>query len=49
MKQVKLYDDVHKMLDVIVQHEKDNGNFGATKQSVVNGLVMAKHKKVKKS
>ena len=48
MKQVKVYDDVHKMLEVIVEHEKANGNFGATKQSVVNGLIMAKHKKVAK-
>jgi hypothetical protein len=48
MKQVKLLDNVHKMLDAIVKHEKDNGNLSANKQSVVNEMIMAKYKKVNK-
>jgi hypothetical protein len=48
MKQVKLLDDVHAMLDKIIKHEKDNGNLSANKQSVVNELIMAKYKKVNK-
>ena len=45
MKQVKLLDSVHSMLEKIVKHEKDNGNLGANKQSVVNELIMTKYKK----
>jgi hypothetical protein len=48
MKQVKLLDNVHAMLETIVKHKKDNGNLGATKQSVVNELIMAKYKQVTK-
>ena len=48
MKQVKLLDNVHTMLDVIVKHEIASGNLGANKQSVVNELIMAKYKKVNK-
>ena len=48
MKQVKLLDNVHEMLESIVKHEKDSGNLGANKQSVVNELIMAKYKKVTK-
>ena len=48
MKQVKLLDNVHSMLEKIVKHEKDNGNLGANKQSVVNEMIMAKYKKVSK-
>lgn len=48
MKQVKLLDNVHMMLEKIVKHEKENGNLGANKQSVVNELIMTKYKKVNK-
>lgn len=48
MKQVKLLDSVHAMLDKIIKHERDNGNLSANKQSVVNELIMAKYKKVNK-
>ena len=48
MKQVKLLDNVHTMLDKIVKHEKESGNLSANKQSVVNELIMAKYKKVNK-
>ena len=48
MKQVKLLDNVHMMLEQIVKHEKDNGNLSANKQSVVNEMIMAKYKKVNK-
>jgi len=48
MKQVKLLDSVNTMLEVIVKHEKSNGNLGANKQSVVNELIMAKYKKATK-
>lgn len=48
MKQVKLLDNVHKMLEKIVKAEKENGNLGANKQSVVNELIMTKYKKVSK-
>ena len=48
MKQVKLLDNVHSMLEKIVKYEKDNGNLGANKQSVVNEMIMAKYKKVSK-
>tara|TARA_R100000541_G_scaffold58197_1_gene69156 strand:+ start:147 stop:296 length:150 start_codon:yes stop_codon:yes gene_type:complete len=47
-KQVKLLDNVNTMLEVIVKHEKESGNLGANKQSVVNELIMAKYKKVSK-
>jgi len=47
-KQVKLLENVNIMLEVIVKHEKENGNLGANKQSVVNELIMAKYKKVNK-
>jgi hypothetical protein len=49
MKQVKLLDNVHAMLDKIVKHERASGNLGANKQSVVNELIMTKYKKVTKS
>ena len=48
MKQVKLLDNVHKMLEVIVKDAVSNGNLSANKQSVVNELIMAKYKKVNK-
>jgi hypothetical protein len=48
MKQVKLLDNVHKMLEVIVKHRKDKGNLGANKQSVVNEMIMAEYKKATK-
>ena len=48
LKQIKLLDSVNSMLDKIVKHEKENGNLGANKQSVVNELIMAKYKKVNK-
>ena len=47
MKQVKLLDNVHVMLETIVKHEKKT-NLSANKQSVVNELIMAKYKKVTK-
>ena len=48
MKQVKLLDNVHAMLEVIVKDEVKNGNLSANKQSVVNEMIMAKYKKVTK-
>ena len=48
MKQVKLLENVHTMLEVIVKHEKAKGNLSANKQSVTNELIMAKYKKVTK-
>ena len=48
MKQVKLLDNVHTMLEAIVESEKKRSNLGANKQSVVNELIMAKYKKVTK-
>ena len=48
MKQVKLLDNVHSMLEVIVEKEKKAGNLSANKQSVVNEMIMAKYKKVTK-
>ncbi len=48
MKQVKLLDNVHAMLEAIVESEKKRGNLGTNKQSVVNELIMAKYKKVTK-
>ena len=48
MKQVKLLDSVNSMLEVIVKDERKGGNLGANKQSVVNELIMAKYKKVKR-
>ena len=48
MKQVKILDNVHTMLEKIVKSERDNGNLSANKQSVVNEMIMAKYKKVVK-
>jgi len=48
MKQVKLLDKVHAMLEAIVKDAVANGNLSANKQSVVNELIMAKYKKVTK-
>jgi len=48
MKQVKLLDNVHAMLDKIIESERKSGNLSANKQSVVNELIMAKYKKVTK-
>ncbi len=48
LKQIKLLKNVNDMLEEIVDHEKASGNLGANKQSVVNEMIMAKYKKVKK-
>jgi len=48
MKQVKLLDNVHRMLEAVVEDEKEKGNLGANKQSVVNEMIMTRYKKVKK-
>ena len=48
MKQVKLLDSVNSMLEVIVKDARKCGNLSANKQSVVNELIMAKYKKVKR-
>ena len=49
MKQVKLLDPVNEMLKDIVTDERDNkNNLGANKQSIVNELIIARHKKVKR-
>ena len=48
LKQIKLLKNVNEMLEEIVKHEKDNGNLGANKQSVVNEMIMAKYKKATK-
>tara|TARA_R110002051_G_scaffold324424_2_gene421588 strand:- start:2599 stop:2766 length:168 start_codon:yes stop_codon:yes gene_type:complete len=49
MKQVRLLDSVHLMLEEVVKREINNGNLGANKQSVVNELIIAKYKKVNKN
>ena len=48
MKQVKILDEVHLMLIDIVRIKKEKGNLGTNKQSVVNELIMAEHKKATK-
>lgn len=45
MKQVKLIENVHDMLNKIVEQRKKDGKLATNKQSVVNELVMAAYKK----
>jgi hypothetical protein len=45
MKQVKLIDNVHEMLNKIVEQRKKKGELGVNKQVVVNQLIMAAYKK----
>jgi hypothetical protein len=45
MKQVKVYDDVNNMLEELVAIYKEQGKREATKQSVVNALIIKAHKK----
>ena len=49
MKQVKMLDYVNDMLEEIVEHEKKKGNLGTNKQSIVNELIMQKHKRTVKN
>jgi len=46
MKQVKLLDNVNRMLEEIVKDAVTKGNLSANKQSIVNELIMARYKKV---
>jgi len=48
LKQIKLLKNVNDMLEKIVEHERNNGNLGANKQSIVNEMIIAKYKKVMK-
>ncbi len=45
MKQVKLNDNVDKLLTELSQNRKDKGVLNSTKQAIVHELVMAQHKK----
>ncbi len=45
MKQVKLNDNVDKLLTELSANRKKNGALNATKQAIVHELVMALHKK----
>lgn len=45
MKQVKLNDNVHKLLTELSDKRKDNGSLNSTKQAIVHELIMALHKK----
>ena len=44
-KQVKLLDNVHSMLEKVVEERKKQGKLATNKQSVVNELIMAAYKK----
>ena len=46
MKQIKILAYVNDMLVELVKYERENGNLGANKQSVVNEMVIAQHKKL---
>ena len=45
MKQVRLLDNVHLMLEKVVEQRKKNGKLATNKQSVVNELIMQAYKK----
>ena len=45
MKQVRLLDNVHRMLEEIVAAKKEKGQLGTNKQSVVNEMIMREYKK----
>lgn len=45
MKQVKLIENVHDMLNKIVEQRKKDGKLATNKQSVVNELIMSAYKK----
>ena len=45
MKQVKLNDNVDKLLNEISVKRKSNGTLNSTKQAIVHELIMALHKK----
>ena len=45
MKQVKLNDNVDKLLSELSDKRKDNGALNSTKQAIVHELIMALHKK----
>jgi len=45
MKQIKVYDDVNEMIEELVKLYRERGNREATKQSVVNALIIKAHKK----
>ena len=49
MKQVKILDEINLMLEAVVKDERKKGNLGANKQSVVNELIIARHKRINKS
>jgi len=45
MKQVKLNDNVFKLLDELSTKRKANGSLNSTKQSIVHELIMVLYKK----
>ena len=45
MKQVRLLDNVHSMLEKVVEQRKKDGKLATNKQSVVNELIMQAYKK----
>lgn len=45
MKQVKLNDNIDKLLTEISDKRKNNGELNSTKQAVIHELVLAQHKK----
>ena len=45
MKQVKLNDNVDKLLTELSEKRKGHGDLNSTKQAIVHELIMAQHKK----
>ena len=45
MKQVKLNDNVNRLLDEISDKRKEGDELNSSKQSIIHELVLAQHKK----
>jgi len=45
MKQVKLNDNIDRLLSDISKKRKDKGSLNSTKQAIVHELIMSLHKK----